>query len=200
MDIDNITRIARTAMGKRTAPPTREPGWIYHHGIRTAKIALWLREQLGAEIDPDILYTGALFHDLGKEFEPHNESGVIIAREILKQECTTEELDEIVQIIRFHNQRRKEHDYPPTITIVQDADALDHVGIIDVWMAFYWNGVHRDTFQDHVDYFRSEQNARYRHSLREYLNYDISREEFDRRVAYEDKFFEHFRRIYQAGI
>jgi putative nucleotidyltransferase with HDIG domain len=200
MNMKKITRIAQKAMVNRAAPPTREPGWIYHHGLRTAKIALWLNDQLLTDADPDVLFVGALFHDVGKDFEPHNETGAALVRKLLKKECTKQELKDIARMVRLHNQRRKTHDYPHSVTIVQDADALDHMGAIDVWMAFYWSGVHRETFRDHMKYFQGAKNARWRKSLREGLNYDLSVQEFDRRVAYEDEFFEHFRRIYQEGI
>lgn len=200
MNLKKITRIAQKAMGNRAAPPTREPGWIYHHGLRTAKIALWLNEQLLTDADPDILYVGGLFHDVGKDLEPHNQTGAAMVRQLLKKECTKQELKDIARIVRYHNQRRRTHDYPHSVTIVQDADSLDHMGAIDVWMAFYWSGVHRETFRDHMKYFQGAKNARWRKSLREGLNYDVSVQEFDRRVAHEDAFFDHFRRIYQEGI
>jgi uncharacterized protein len=200
MDIKIIKQIAERAMSQRIAPPTREPGWIYHHGLRTARIALWLREELSSDVDPDVLSVGALFHDLGKDCEPHNETGAALSRELLREHCSAEELEDITAIIRLHNQRKQPNKYPPAVTIVQDADSLDHVGAIDVWMAFYWSGVHRETFRDHQAHFRSQKNQDYRQNLRENLNYEVSRKEFDRRIAFEDDFFQTFRHIYQHGI
>jgi uncharacterized protein len=187
-------------MGSRVAPSTREPGWIFHHGLRVARISLWLREKLEMDIDRDLLFVGALFHDVGKEVEPHNQTGAVLTRALLEDHCPALELDLIAEMILHHNQRKQPNSYPPRILILQDADALDHVGAIDVWMAFYWSGVHGEGFQDHLDYFTGPENELYRSTLRESLNYQVSREEFDRRIAFEDEFFQVFRRVYREGM
>ncbi len=75
MDIEKIDQIAHENMAQRRPDPNREPGFILHHGRRTAQIALRLAEQINVNMHRDILYTGALFHDVGKGTEPHNETG-----------------------------------------------------------------------------------------------------------------------------
>jgi uncharacterized protein len=200
MDGKRIDQTAYTAMAHRTDPPTREPGWLYYHGLRTARIALQLSRRLEADAELEVIYAGALFHDIGKGAEPHNEAGAAITRQLLADLYTSAELDRVCDIVRYHNQRQQATGLPIEIRIVQDADTLDHVGAIDVWLAFYWSGVHNETFHEHIRYMNSEENDRYRRRLREGLSFDLSKQIFDERLAHEGQFFAEFQRIYLEGI
>jgi uncharacterized protein len=80
MDIERINQIAYESMAHRKTHQGREPGFILYHGRRTAQIALRLAAQINGAVDRNILYTGALFHDIGKGTEPHNEAGARIVR------------------------------------------------------------------------------------------------------------------------
>jgi uncharacterized protein len=200
MDNQRIEEIAYSAMAQRRERPTREPGWLYYHGLRTAKIAVHLGRRLETDAELDVVYTGALFHDIGKGAEPHHETGAAITRQLLGDLCTSTELDRICDIVRYHNQRHQASSLPVEIRIVQDADTLDHVGPIDVWLAFYWSGAHRETIHEHMRFIHSEENDRYRRELREGLSFDLSRQIFDERLAYEERFFAEFHRIYLEGM
>ena len=199
MDSQLIDKIAWQAMSGRSEHTRREPDWLYYHGHRTGKIALWLVDKIRDPVDRAVLYTGSLFHDVGKGIEPHHEIGASKARELLSPFCTVEELDVICNIILYHNQRNNP-DHPSYIKIVQDADLLDHVGVIGPWLAFYWGGSRNETINDHLNFFQSGENLRYRQGLRNGLNYAVSVEEFDRRIDFEDEFFNRFHQIYMDGI
>ncbi len=56
----------------------------------------------------------------------------------MKDECSYEKLMEIAEIIRCHNLRSSNEDWPKHIRIVQDADMLDHMGTMDVWLNFVY--------------------------------------------------------------
>ena len=85
MDRQKIIEIARVAMAQRQPRQEREKGYVFHHGLRTAKIAMKLFDSLECpdKTCPDILFCAALFHDVGKGTEPHNETGAKIASELL---------------------------------------------------------------------------------------------------------------------
>jgi len=199
MDLELIESIASQAMESQSHNSSREPGWLYYHGRRTGKIAIWLAEKIGAQVDIRVLYIGGLFHDIGKGSAMHNEVGVQIASELLTPYCSADELTDISQIIRSHNQRGNSQD-PLPVKLVQDADLLDHVGPIGVWLAFYWSGSHNESINEHMAYINGEENQHYRQGMRQMLNFAVAQEEFDRRIMYEDDFFSHFQRIYFKGM
>ena len=200
MNIEKIEQVACDSMGNRKEQHAREPGWLYYHGRRTAKIAMWLCEMLGAKVDRDEIYTGALLHDIGKGSDMHNETGADIVRSLFENLCAPEELDRICDIVIKHNQRRRSSEFSIDVRIVQDADLLDHVGLIGPWLAFYWSGTHNETIHDHIRFTKSEDNVRYGQGMRNALNFDVSRHEFDERVKYQDEFFATFHRVYLEGL
>lgn len=200
MNFAESERIAKEQMETRKEQSAREPGWLYYHGLRTAKIALKLAELLGAEINREVLYAGALFHDIGKGSEPHNVRGAELAGRLLSPCFNNPELASICQIVELHNQRQKSKEHSIPIRIVQDADLIDHVGTIVPWLSFYWSGKHGETIHDHIRFVTGEENERYRRGMREQLSFYVSIRIFDERVSWEDEYFKNFRRIYFEGI
>ncbi|MCP4196899.1 MAG: HD domain-containing protein [Proteobacteria bacterium] len=198
MDIEIVKSIAYEAMGTRQQHPRREPGWLYYHGHRVGNIALSLSDTLDFAVDRNIIYAGALFHDVGKGSEPHNATGADRALTLLEEVCSQSELAGIYDIVWNHNQR---HDsgHTHSAKLVQDADILDHVGKIAPWLAFYWSGSRGEAFAEHRRYLTSEENGRYRQGMRAALNFEISKSRFDERIAYEDRFFSEFQQLYQEG-
>jgi uncharacterized protein len=200
MNIEKVEQVACECMAGRQESKEREPGWLYHHGRRVARIAMRLADELGAAADRNVMYAGALFHDIGKGAEPHNEIGATITRETLKELCTPLELESICDIIRKHNQRQLSDQFCEAVRIVQDADVLDHVGSIGPWLAFYWSGVHNETFDDHVRFIEGEENATIQMRMKAGLNYEVSRHIFEDRLELEKRFFAEVRRVYLEGI
>jgi len=200
MDIRKIEQVAQDAMAKRKEQEAREPGWLFHHGRRTAKISMQLCDALNADVDKDIVYAGAIFHDIGKGSHLHNEIGAEITCNLLNELCTPSELHGICDIVRNHNQRKRSRECPLTVGIVQDADLIDHVGLIVPWLAFYWSGAHNETIHDHMRFICGDDNKRYRKGMRNALNFHVSRHIFDERVSLEDDFFARFHHVYMEGI
>jgi uncharacterized protein len=200
VDIAKIDQIACEHMADSRPNPDREPGFILHHCRRTALITLRMAEQINVNVHRDILYTGALFHDVGKGTEPHNETGAHLVRDLLCRICQEDELDRICEIVRLHNQRGKSNDYAPEIKVVQDADYLDHVGLLGVWIALYCHGTRAETIDDALRYFHGDERASALAYMRMGLNFDLSVRIFDQRVDDEARFFNEFERVHQQGI
>jgi len=194
MNKQRVIEIARSAMCERKPMATREKGYVFHHGLRTAKIAINLLDVIdhSPEVYPDILFAAAVFHDIGKGITPHNETGADMAGDILKEECLPDEIAAITQIIREHNQRHRATECTTASRIHQDADILDHFGAQSVWLAFHWNTVHEETPDQSVEFYNGEENQKWITWARASLNFDNSREIFDKRLAFERSFFDRF--------
>lgn len=78
------------------------------HFLAVARIALIMCYEQGVEADPDILYSAALLHDLGRVEEyrkgtAHDKAGVSIACEILEKiGCEEEKCSQILSLIASH--------------------------------------------------------------------------------------------------
>jgi uncharacterized protein len=200
MDLARIEPIAEEALARRQEHAAREPDWLLHHGRRTARLALWLCDQVQAEVDRDALYVGALLHDIGKGNEPHNETGAAMTSALLASLCTPTELVQICELIRCHTLYGQQAELSAAAKLVQDADILDHVGPIGLWLAFYWSGAHHERMADHTRFIHGEENARYRTKMRALLNFAAAQRLYDERIAFEDAFFAQFHRVYQQGL
>ncbi len=200
MNIEDIKKMAFRKMGSRKEQSAREPGWLYYHGIRTANISLKLNKSLKANVDKFIIYSGAIFHDIGKGEDPHNETGANMIKDLLNKKIEDIKLDRITAIIKYHCQRNLSDQLQIEQKIVQDADLLDHVGIIVPWLAFYWSGTYNETIHQHLAFKKSEENHKYRGGMRKRLNFDVSIRIFDERIEFEDDFLNKFEEIYFSGI
>ena len=136
MRIEQIVDIAKRAiLGRRV--DIREPGYTYDHGRRTAAIALHLADVHGTLIERHVLRAAALFHDIGKGSDRHNQVGARLARELLEHDCSPAEMDRISQIILEYPLRVKSNAYTLETSRVQDANTLDPIGRIRPWRTFY---------------------------------------------------------------
>ena len=200
MDIDKLTQIAHDAMVHRKTSEARETGYIFYHGKRTAEIALKLADQLQAEVNRELLYIGALFHDIGKGNEPHNESGALIVRELLSELYPTEALDNICEIVLCHNRRLRFNEFSLAIKIVQDADILDRVGPMAVWHIFYKGFASDCNVDDTLIFGNGEERTKHLSLLKSVLNFSISQKLFDRRAEFEHQIFKVISRCQQGEL
>jgi uncharacterized protein len=200
MDRTRLQELARKAMALRTTNPARETGYIYHHGLRVAGLA----EALAAKVDPkgridrDVLWAGALLHDLGKGCEPHHEIGGQMAQELLEGVADDPQIGRISQIIAEHNQRDRPDECLPASRIVQDADTLDHFGAQGIWLAMGQAFNAQTCPAGLLDSQCASDAAKLRGWCRAHLNYDASRLAFDRRVAEQMRFLDSLARS-EAG-
>ncbi len=199
MDTAKITQIAHSSMAHRKTHVAREQGFIFHHGRRTAQIALGLADRLDCILNRDILYAAGLFHDIGKGEHPHSQAGMRITRELLGGILPSDELDRVCEIISCHSDRKRPNDYSLELQIVQDADVLDHVGPMNPWLSFYWSALHQLTIDDTLAYLGGE-HLRERAVMRNVLNLDVSIRLFDERIEFESKFYAEFARVHRDGL
>jgi uncharacterized protein len=194
MNVQKINEIAFKTMGKRKSHLQREKGFIFYHCQRVAKISLNLRKRIfpGTESKDEIIYVGALFHDVTKGIEPHNKTGAHMIRTLLQEECTEQEINDISEIIELHNLRkREEHSYH--IKIVQDSDILDHFGSLEIWLKFMYSAHTEESVFDSIRLWESEEHKKYLVESRNALNYDLSKEIFDKKVEFETGFQQRFK-------
>ncbi len=188
-----------------------EPGYRWHHGLRVAALAVGLAERLGLAVDLERLYVAGVLHDLGKSGyageEPHGPRGAQILRAKAADWLDAGELDWVCNVVEHHYARprsrwyadREKPVWPDEVLLVQDADILDHFGCNHVWRSFLWARRERLSPQDTLaHYWRNPKEQSWRVEARQALNYDLGREELDRRLARSDAFCRQFA-MEQAG-
>lgn len=188
MDFERLDSLAQKYMLRRKTHIEREIGDVYFHGKRVAKSALLLRERIFPENRQwdDILYCAGMFHDIGKGIEPHNHSGAVLVRDLLKDELTAFEMDSVCAIIEAHNDRRPGTDvHTEWEKLIQDADLLDHYGTQGIWLSCnYYAYMGQKEMNQIPEFYFSEWKEQVK-SHREYLNYAVSKEIFDEKVRFE---------------
>lgn len=112
----------------------------YYHAERTLKYALAISKKIQA--DRDIVYAGALLHDVGyqnnaKDEGDHYKLGIKIAQKWLPEiGFPKDKIEEVLDVIRLHDNFSWGHNYEPTekneIKIIQDADRIDALGAVGI--------------------------------------------------------------------
>ncbi len=185
MNLDEIKALAYKHLAGRKAHKERETGFIYYHGQRVAKIAVQLRQLLLPDDhshDQELTVAG-YFHDIAKGIEPHSVYGAVLVREILADHCTREQIERIAELIHYHPFRDPDKDYNDWIKIIQDADIIDHMGVVDIWVEFHYQAHLDEPLSDAVRFYENDFRplaAR----MRGQLNYGISRQIFDDRYRF----------------
>ena len=189
MDLEVIRGLAFKHLSSRKAHHNREQGFIYYHGQRVAKLAVNLRKLLLPDeisFDQEMI-VASYFHDVAKGIEPHSKFGSVLARELLADYCTSEELGRIATIIGHHQLRQIPNDYPDCVKIVQDADILDHFGSVEIWMNFQYYAHAGGTIDDSIAFYRDDYTA-HAQGVRELLNYPVSVQIFDQKDTFVREF------------
>ncbi len=190
MDIEAVLELAEKAMGGRRSHVERETGFLADHGRRVAEIAMQLCEQTEPGIPRDVVYCGALLHDLGKGNEPHHLTGMNRARKQLKGICEPDEIAHICDMIENHNNRHRPNTCSIPAQIVQDSDVLDHAGAVGIWLAVHYSAHHDIGIDDTLEHQFSAKRQAFHAALATALNFDISRKMLAERVQIERHFFE----------
>lgn len=150
MQKEAILEWANQKMGDADDSPL-EREYRLHHGQRVAALATLLADRMHIDVDRDILYVGALLHDLGKSGgqpdKGHGERGAEITRDEISHLFSKEELNRVCSIVENHYMRpnnlrfegREVPEFADEVLLVQDADVLDHHGLFGVWLNMYWN-------------------------------------------------------------
>ncbi len=192
MNREDVDRIARHLMLERKGRLEREAGYIYHHGVRVAALAeaLAVRVDEPLDVPADVLYAGAILHDVGKGLRPHAETGAAVVRDRLAAMADAATVEAVARIVGMHCRRGE----PAGVAerLVQDADILDHFGAQQVWLNFHYSAAHDRDGHAALAYIRSAEHAAYAGGCRQALNFTAARAEFDRRRRFEAAFFARF--------
>lgn len=185
MDFNQLNEIAVRLLKNRKAHPERERGSIYEHGRRVAELAVMLRREVIPEdaSKDEILRLAGMFHDIGKGIEPHAEFGAPIMKQAVKGVVSEEEAAEAARLIAAHCDRRpQDEDHDVWVRLIQDADLLDHIGTYTIWMDIQY-AAYTDEGPEQTAR-RLEKNAEeYAVHCRSILNFPISKEIYDDRIA-----------------
>lgn len=199
MNFDHLNEIAFKMMGKRKSHFEREVGAAYFHGQRTGKSAVQLRKKLvpGDDSMDESLLCAGMFHDMCKGLEPHSDNAAHLCRAVLKEELTAAEMEQVCRLIAAHDKRHPGTDVNTVWEkILQDADILDHYGSQGVWMSTTYYVYHGQREMMALgEYYFSEWDAQCARD-RVKLNFDLSKELFDEKCAFERSVIE---RMLQEG-
>ena len=188
-------------MNGRKPSATRERGYIYNHGLRVANMALMLLDSTGGKLGTarNIVFAGALFHDVAKGIPSHADVGAEWVITLLRKSATKQEAEQIAFIVRNHN-NRGHTDFPVYIHAVQDADVLDKVGGQMAWRAFHFSAYQERDPALTVEYYFGKEHQLYLRMLSDSLNLKKSRKVFASRLKLQDAFFERFREEVNGGL
>jgi uncharacterized protein len=174
-NMDKISKLAENLMLDTYSHVDRGIGDHYYHGQRVAKLAVTLRKLVLPEdaSHDDILTVAGWFHDIAKSKPQHARFGAAMAGEALREYCTAEELSEITNIIRLHDDRGHP-EYADFIKLQQDADLLDHFGTYNVWMTYAYRSFrHESNLLEIADFDLADYEKHMYHI--DQCNYEVSR-------------------------
>jgi len=194
LNLNKIMDVAVHAMAERKTPLFREKGFILNHGKRVGNLAVNLRKRV-APNDPsrdEIIFAGGVFHDVGKGIGHHSETGAALVHELLRDVCPERERAEIAEIVLLHNQRETSDPHPMAAKLVQDADILDHMGTMEVWLKFFFDAHADHSPERTLEYWQGQAFKEHRNKMRHLLNFEISRKIYDERVQFEQRFIQRF--------
>lgn len=187
MNFERLDKLAFYYMGKKKSHKEREIGAAYYHGKRVASGVIELRKKLFEEDSmDDILRCAGMFHDIGKGIEPHSHTGSVLVRELLKEEMTKTELEQVCRLIAAHCDRKPQTDaHSWDEKLLQDADLLDHYGSQGIWMSISYYAYTTQGEMAQLPAFYSGEWQKQIAEHRKLLNFDLSKKIFDEKVSFE---------------
>ncbi|MGI6357219.1 MAG: HD domain-containing protein [Bacillota bacterium] len=185
-----------------------EIGYRWHHGRRVANLALELARVEALTVDREVLYIGALLHDVGKagyQGKEHGPRGARLIEEQIPHLFGRDELRQVTSIVANHYQRPKSKylrdqphpGWPPEVLLVQDADTLDHFGANGIWINHHWAALERRNQAESIARYYGVEKA-WRQEALQALNYPAAVEELKQRIAFMDSFMRHWQREEQG--
>ena len=181
-------------MATRLSSPHREPGYIFYHGERTARMCGELLELVVGEDAEfgDEVFAAAVFHDVGKGFDEHHLVGAEIAVRLLSGLMDPTEIESIKNIVSHHCLRDPARAESIEVALVQDADMIDHFGTQEIWLRLSRCIGEKRSAADFASEWSGAGTAESRIRCRELLNFDVSKKIYDERIKYADEFMNRF--------
>jgi HD superfamily phosphodiesterase len=151
--------LVNSMRGRQNESESRHPwrrGWEFAilHSLRVesyVKRILVLEEHSLSEEDVILIRLAAILHDAGRleKREGHAKLGAEIAQKWLGEtsvnSLTDKDVEKVVEMIADHsNKAGCEPDYPRAV--LKDADTLDEIGMMSIFMAANWVNVHSPFF------------------------------------------------------
>lgn len=203
MQRDEIISWAKARMLAVDEAPL-ETGYRFHHGQRVAQLALRLAEVESLSVDRDLLFIGALLHDVGKAGEQgkgHGPRGARLIEEQIAPLFSPEELRLVTTIVASHYLRPKskfqrnqpDPGWPAEVLLVQDADTLDHFGANGIWIAMHWATHEKRNQPDTIARHFGVDQEWHRES-RQAMNYPSAVAELEQRIAFMTAFMQRWSR------
>lgn len=164
--------------------------WTLDHCLRTARLAVALRREIGLPPELDnLIYTAGLFHDVAHDSTDHalhGQAGAERTANLPSGLLPPEFLTKVTDIITFHDDRRLEDGRGDALHLVQDADLLDHLGTLRIWAEFGYaakHGMHMDEALEKLRHC-----CRRREFYTSLLHSEPARRELDCRLDFEAAF------------
>lgn len=200
--LEAVYRLAHAEAG--TVPAgRREPGYRFHHGHRVARLALALwetpevrRARQAAAAPPavdgvpleELVWAGALLHDVAKRDVGDDRGGdhAAAGRELVHRRLAGvygPEACRLVGEIVFRHNKRDGPDDPVWVRVVQDADLLDHFGIMDLWLGAYYHAACGQGLTEFLAYAEGERARSWWEYARRHVRFETARRELERRMA-----------------
>lgn len=182
--------------------PAGGPGYRILHAKRVYRYLSNIFKQQRKELEnvnKDAVLAGGILHDIG-DLErvtdnnidyssqiDHSKSGAkIVKKELRKYNLQPSLINSIAEIIKNH------HSYNPSNSIetklVQDADLLDELGLINVWQMFSYSYNSGRNLEKTIDYW-NEEGFKRKKSCIENCNFDFTKKIAENRLREMTNFF-----------
>ena len=184
MNLEAIKALSYAELGERKIYPHQEVGIKYDHCMRVAALAVNLRKMIFPEdtTHDELLLAVGYLHDIKNGEPEHAQRGADRARELLEgtDYCTPEEMEEICAIIGIHDQREPDTDrHSRYAKLQQDADIIDHKGVIELFAATLWQANNGGNFESTANSILKNPHTE---GDRNWLNFEQSKKVYDERV------------------
>lgn len=189
MDEAPILQVLRERLEDYRSHSWKEKGDKYYHGLRTAVLAKKLRRALFPEDweADQVLTVAGWFHDLRNGQPDHERLGAKETGILLSGLCSPEQLEEVQQMIAYHDTRDHNPAYSHRLLLLQDADLLDHFGTYDVWFAFCYAAEKEMSLEEMVQWLLQERGGK-RQAYFDLLNFPLSQSIYLERFDYVQQF------------
>lgn len=202
MELEHISlRIIKEKFSK-ISEPAGGVGYRVDHAIRVAnylKVILNLDEIKKLNLDKSVIISAGLLHDMGdiarvqgnsicytQNIDHAKVGGGIIIKELKKYHVDSDMINRIVEIIINH------HEYDMNqnneTKLIQDADTLDELGVLNIWQMFNYSANKGRTLRETIEYWSSEGIARKKCCV-ELCNFEFSKKWAQARFNEMQKFF-----------
>lgn len=178
-----MEQLALATMGSSVVLPLREPGYLYYHGRRVARLCLQLAKLEGEKgVALHLLYAAGLFHDVAKGQEQHALAGADRIPALLQGHCSDADCADIARLVGAHNARSLPNRHRKDVRLLQDADTLDHFGAQSIWLGIYYTARTHKTQAELLAYYKSADYLAYTDRCERCLNFESSRKQLRQRL------------------